>query len=87
MLLERGCTRILSLLSSRYATDSSVDLHAKGSWNAGDETHTVKTTKYFEFIRQRPDRALIRDEWIERVIRHPVREVVQQVDGFVGGHR
>jgi len=42
----------------------------------------VKTTKYFEFIRRRPDRALIRDEWIERVIHHPVKETVQQ-DGRV----
>jgi len=25
----------------------------------------VKVTAYFEAIRKRPDRALIRDEWIE----------------------
>jgi len=43
---------------------------------------TVKCTKYFEFIRQRPDRALIREEWIQRVISSPVREVVQQ-DGRI----
>jgi hypothetical protein len=42
----------------------------------------VNTTKYFEFIRQRPDRALIRDEWIEQVIRCPVKETVQQ-DGRI----
>jgi len=36
----------------------------------------VKFTKYFEFIRQRPDRAIIRDEWIERVIKNPVKEIV-----------
>ena len=42
----------------------------------------MNTTKYFEFIRQRPDRALIRDEWIERVIRCPVKETVQQ-DGRI----
>jgi hypothetical protein len=42
----------------------------------------VKTTKYFEFIRRRPDRALIRDEWIERVIHSPVKETVQQ-DGRI----
>ena len=34
----------------------------------------MKTTKYFEFIRLRPDRALIRDEWIELVIHHPVKD-------------
>lgn len=42
----------------------------------------MNTTKYFEFIRQRPDRALIRDEWIERVIRCRVKETVQQ-DGRI----
>lgn len=42
----------------------------------------MKFTKYFEFIRQRPDRATIHDEWIERVIRNPVKEVVQQ-DGRI----
>ena len=43
---------------------------------------TVKCTKYFDFIRQRPDRALIQEEWIQRVISSPVREVVQQ-DGRI----
>lgn len=42
----------------------------------------MKFTKYFEFIRQRPDRATIHDEWIERVIRNPVKELVQQ-DGRI----
>ena len=37
----------------------------------------VKYTRYFQAIRTRPDRAMIRDEWIERVIRHPVKQVVQ----------
>ena len=42
----------------------------------------MNTTNYIEFIRHRPDRALIRDEWIERVIRQPVKEMVQQ-DGRI----
>ncbi len=42
----------------------------------------MKTTKYFAFIRRRPDRALIRNEWIERVIHSPVKETVQQ-DGRI----
>jgi hypothetical protein len=29
---------------------------------------SVKTTQYFNAIRTRPDRARIRDEWIERAI-------------------
>jgi len=42
----------------------------------------VKRTAYWEAIRTRADRAIIRDEWIERVIHHPIREVVQR-DGRI----
>jgi hypothetical protein len=38
----------------------------------------VKTTRYFDEIRKRPDRAVIVDEWIERAIAAPIREVVQE---------
>ncbi len=42
----------------------------------------MKFTRYFQAIRLRPDRAAIRDEWIQRVISHPVKEAVQQ-DGRI----
>jgi hypothetical protein len=42
----------------------------------------VKVTAYFEEIRERGDRQAIRDEWIQRVIEAPVREVVQ-ADGRI----
>ena len=42
----------------------------------------MKFTKYFEFIRRRPDRAIIREEWIERVVNSPVKEIVQK-DGRI----
>jgi hypothetical protein len=42
----------------------------------------VKFTRYFQALRQRPDRAIIRDEWIQYVIDHPVKEVIQQ-DGRI----
>ena len=42
----------------------------------------MKFTKYFDYIRQRPDRAIIRDEWIERVVNNPVKETVQK-DGRI----
>jgi hypothetical protein len=42
----------------------------------------VKVTRYFESIRSRPDRAEIRDEWIERAIRAPLREAIQ-TDGRI----
>ena len=42
----------------------------------------MKFTQHFLHTRQRPDRAIIRDEWIERVIQHPLREE-QQADGRI----
>ena len=37
----------------------------------------MKFTQYFLTLRQRPDRAIIRDEWIERAVTHPLREQIQ----------
>jgi len=42
----------------------------------------VKTTSYFLHTRSRPDRAIIQDEWIERVVHHPLREA-RQSDGRI----
>lgn len=42
----------------------------------------MKGTRYFEALRSRPDRAIIRDEWIERAIRAPIKETVQ-ADGRI----
>jgi hypothetical protein len=42
----------------------------------------VKVTKYFESIRLRPDRAIIKDECIQLVIEFPEREYVQ-ADGRI----
>ena len=42
----------------------------------------MKTTQYFEAMRLRPDRAMIQDQWIQRVIDHPVKETIQQ-DGRI----
>ena len=42
----------------------------------------MKVTRYFEALRSRPDGAVIRDEWIERAIRSPVKETVQ-ADGRI----
>ena len=42
----------------------------------------MKVTRYFEAIRQRPDREVIRDEWIERAVRAPIRETMQ-ADGRI----
>jgi hypothetical protein len=40
----------------------------------------VKTTQYFKAMRVRPDRAIIQEEWIQRVIDHPVKEKIQKDD-------
>jgi len=42
----------------------------------------MKTTCYFEHTRSRPDRAIIEDDWIERVVQHPLREE-RQTDGRI----
>ncbi len=42
----------------------------------------MKTTQYFQYTRQRPDRVMILDEWIEGVVRNPLREEVQS-DGRI----
>jgi hypothetical protein len=42
----------------------------------------LKTTEYFRHVRQRPDRARILDEWIQRAIREPLTEHVQ-TDGRI----
>lgn len=42
----------------------------------------MKFTKYFQETRLRPDRAMIKDEWIARVNRMPLKEVVQS-DGRI----
>ena len=42
----------------------------------------MKFTAYFEAVRQRPDRAIIRDEWMRQVISNPVREQIQ-ADGRI----
>jgi hypothetical protein len=42
----------------------------------------LKFTRYFETIRGRPDRAMIRSEWIAQVVQRPVREVIQ-ADGRI----
>ena len=42
----------------------------------------MKFTHYFQMMHLRPDRAMIQLEWIQRVMEHPVREVVQQ-DGRI----
>jgi hypothetical protein len=45
-------------------------------------TWTMKTTRYFDAMRARPDRAAIKEAWIARSISHPEREHVQ-ADGRI----
>ena len=42
----------------------------------------MKTTQYFQYARLRPDRVIILEEWIERVVQNPLREEVQ-TDGRI----
>ena len=42
----------------------------------------MKFTDYFRAMRSRADRALIREEWIQKAIDHPIKESVQK-DGRI----
>ena len=42
----------------------------------------MKTTRYFEFIRTRSDRRIIKDEWIEYVAKNATHEEIQS-DGRI----
>ena len=42
----------------------------------------MEYTQYFIHTRKRPDRAYIKDEWIEQVINNPVRSEIQS-DGRI----
>jgi hypothetical protein len=42
----------------------------------------MKCTQYFLFIRQRPDRVIIKDEWIARIIKSPLKSEIQN-DGRI----
>jgi hypothetical protein len=42
----------------------------------------MKTTEYFKYTCQRPDRKEIKIEWIEYVVAHPIK-VVSQPDGRI----
>ncbi len=45
----------------------------------------MKMTRYFRATRSRPDRVIIRDEWIRYVIESPEGEHVQADGVSVGG--
>ena len=42
----------------------------------------MKFTDYFQTMRQRPDRASISLDWIQHVINHPEKEMIQ-ADGRI----
>jgi len=42
----------------------------------------MKTTQYFKYTRQRPDRIKIKDEWINFVIQYP-KKIQVQTDGRI----
>lgn len=42
----------------------------------------MKYTQYFFYMRQRPDRSNIKDEWIEFTVKNPVQTKIQS-DGRI----
>jgi hypothetical protein len=45
--------------------------------NSIQQESELKTTEYFKYMRSRPDRAIIQDEWIIRVIQCPEKTEIQ----------
>jgi uncharacterized protein YuzE len=41
-------------------------------------SHFLKFTRYYHEMRKRPDRAFIRQEWVQQAVDHPIRQVIQQ---------
>jgi len=50
---------------------------------AGQYAGAVKTTAYFEAIRTRPDRRIIKNAWIERAIDAPIRQVPEMENRYL----
>lgn len=48
----------------------------------GEQKDLLKTTLYFDQMRNRLDSASIKLEWVRRVMDHPLKEVVQK-DGRI----
>jgi hypothetical protein len=47
-------------------------------WTAESTSFNLNTNEpYFLYTRTRPDRAIIKDEWIERAIDEPVKTEIQ----------
>ena len=46
----------------------------------------MKVTQYFEHMRMRADRAIIKDEWIARAIRTRPKRKFNPVGGWESGH-
>jgi len=42
----------------------------------------MKTTRYFEYVKNRRDRAFIKNDWIESVIQNPAKIEIQS-DGRI----
>jgi len=42
----------------------------------------VKYTRYFQYVRQRPERIIIKEEWIVETIKNPTKKEVQS-DGRI----
>ena len=42
----------------------------------------MKTTQYFQYMRKRKDRAIIKEEWIKFVVKNPQKQEIQS-DGRI----
>src|SRR4051812_6794080 len=75
-----GLPEILS--NTRKKSESSTNRFALPFSKSPITISRVKFTRYFHSMRERPDRAMIRLEWIQYVMDNPVRETIQE-DGRI----
>lgn len=66
-------------LASRIDAIISVSID---NYTGPNSSSRMKTTQYFRYTRQRPDRIFITDEWIEQTVENPLREE-RQSDGRI----
>lgn len=45
----------------------------------------MKTTKYFDTLKLRVDRSIIKEQWIQQVVNSPEKELIQLMDELESG--
>ncbi len=69
-------------MTDRLSKDQLVPGIGQGYFDQILYTVRMKTTKYFDSLKSRPDRGMILESWIQEVVDHPVKQLIQ-ADGRI----